>query len=124
MLVATGCAELAPVICAVTSSPTLMPDGPRTPVNVVDPVIAAVNAWPWPVSVIEVALMAVTLPPRNRSSPPPCGWGGGRRWKALPRGSQIALCMQIIAASMLPAGLATQPPEPEEADPAQDDGDG
>jgi hypothetical protein len=44
---------------------------------------------------------------------------------ALPRGSQIALCMQIIAAaSMLPAGLATQPPEPEEADPAQDDGDG
>jgi hypothetical protein len=43
---------------------------------------------------------------------------------ALPRGSQIALCLQIIAAaSMLPAGLASQPPEPEEEDPAQDDGD-
>jgi Helix-turn-helix domain len=50
----------------------------------------------------------------------------GRSVYALPRGSQISLCLQIIAAaSMLPSGLATQPPEPEEEeDPAQDDGDG
>lgn len=49
----------------------------------------------------------------------------GRSVYALPRGSQISLCLQIIAAaSMLPAGLATQPPEPEDVDPAQDDGDG
>jgi DNA-binding transcriptional ArsR family regulator len=49
----------------------------------------------------------------------------GRSVYALPRGSQIALCMQILtAASMLPTGLATQPPELEEGDPAQDDADG
>jgi hypothetical protein len=46
----------------------------------------------------------------------------GRSVYALPRGSQIALCMQIIgAASMLPTGLATQPPDPEEGEPAPDD---
>jgi hypothetical protein len=53
----------------------------------------------------------------------------GRSVYALPRGSQISLCLQIIAAAgMLPTGLATQPPEPEEeeeeGDPARDDGDG
>lgn len=49
----------------------------------------------------------------------------GRSVYALPRGSQISLCLQIIAAaSMLPTGLANQPPEPEEeGDGAQDDGD-
>jgi len=50
----------------------------------------------------------------------------GRSVYALPRGSQISLCLQIIAAaSMLPTGLANQPPEPEEeGDQAQEDGDG
>jgi DNA-binding transcriptional ArsR family regulator len=51
----------------------------------------------------------------------------GRSVYALPRGSQIALCLQIVAAaSLLPTGLATQPPEPEEeeGDPAREDGDG
>jgi hypothetical protein len=49
----------------------------------------------------------------------------GRSVYALPRGSQIALCMQIIgAASMLPAGLATAPPDLEEGDPAPDGGEG
>jgi hypothetical protein len=50
----------------------------------------------------------------------------GRSVYALPRGSQISLCLQIIAAaSMLPTGLANQPPEPdEEGDQAQEDRDG
>jgi hypothetical protein len=50
----------------------------------------------------------------------------GRSVYALPRGSQISLCLQImVAASMLPTGLATQPPEPdEEGDRAQEDVDG
>jgi ArsR family transcriptional regulator, arsenate/arsenite/antimonite-responsive transcriptional repressor len=46
----------------------------------------------------------------------------GRSVYALPHGNELAVCIEILAAaSMLPAGLATRPPEPEEADPAEED---